>query len=82
MSELLNLKQNVLIAHPSGTDSFGTIPDMPKFGLKGGEIFLRVGVHKGEGRGFGIRHIWEAHEADLATCGCTCIDQVTHILRT
>lgn len=75
-SELLNLKQNVLIAHPSGTDSFGTIPDMPKFGLKGGEIFLRVGVHKGDGRGFGIRHIWEAHEADLAKCGCTCIDQV------
>ena len=35
-----------------------------------------LGVHKGDGRGFGIRHIWEAHEADLAKCGCTCIDQV------
>jgi len=76
LSELLNLKQNVLISHPSGSESFGTIPDMPSFGLRGGEIFLRVGVHIGANRGFGIRHIWEAHQSDLAKFGCGSIDQV------
>lgn len=76
LSELLTLKQNVLIAHPSGSESFGTIPDMPKFGLPGGEIYLRVGVHIGNNRGFGIRHIWEAHQADLEKYGCKSIDGV------
>ncbi|NWD50935.1 hypothetical protein [Pseudomonas gingeri] len=76
MSELLHLKQNVLIAHPSRSESYGTIPDMPKFGLRGGEIYLRVGVHIGDNRGFGIRHIWEAHQVDLAKYGCMSIDDV------
>lgn len=76
MSDLLNRKQNVLIPHPSGSYSYGTIPDMPNFGLRGGEIFLRVGVHIAANRGFGIRHIWEAHKSDLAKYGCGSIDHV------
>ena len=76
MSELLTLKKNVLIPHPSGSDSYGTIPSMPNFGLRGGEIFLRVGIHIGPNNGFGIRHIWEAHQSDLAKFGCTSIEQI------
>jgi len=76
LSELLNLKQNVLVAHPSGSESFGTIPDISKFELPGGEIYLRVGVHIKDNRGFGIRHIWEAHQPDLAKYGCETIDGV------
>ena len=76
MSELFKLKENVLVPHPSGSLSFGTIPDMPRFNLRGGEIYLRVGVHKGTNKGFGVRHIWEAHETDLAKYGCCVIDDV------
>ena len=76
LSDLLKLKQNALVAHPSGELSYGTIPDMPSFGLPGGEIYLRVGEHFGHNRGFGVRHIWEAHQADLAKYGCESIDQV------
>ena len=82
MSELLKFKENVLIAHPSGSMSFGTLPDMPKFDLRGGEIYLRVGVHWGDNRGFGIKHIWEAHRADLLKYNCESIDGVAaHIAK-
>lgn len=53
---------------------------MPTFGLPGGEIYLRVGVHIGDNRGFGIRHIWEAHKVDLARFNCVSIDQVAQHL--
>jgi len=76
LSDLLNLKQNALILHPAGSESYGTIPEMPNFGLRGGDIFLRAGVHLAAGRGFGVRHIWEAHQTDLAKYGCCSIDQV------
>ena len=69
LSDFLNLKENVLVSHPSGSFSFGTIPEMPKFALPGGEIYLRVGVHKGDNKGYGIRHIWEAHQKDLSRYG-------------
>jgi hypothetical protein len=77
LSELLKLKENTLVAHPTGGVSFGTIPDMPKFGLPGGEIYLRVGVHRGANSGFGVIHVWEAHQADLIKHGCTTVDGVT-----
>lgn len=49
---------------------------MPKFQLPGGEIYLRVGIHISDNKGFGIRHIWEAHRTDLEKYGCVTIDQV------
>lgn len=76
MSELLKLKKNALILHPSGSESFGTIPDMPNFDLPGGEIYLRMGEHFRDNSGFGVRHIWDAHKADLAKFGCLAIEQV------
>ena len=82
LSDFLNLKENVLVSHPSGSFSFGTIPEMPKFALPGGEIYLRVGVHKGDNKGYGIRHIWEAHQKDLSRYGCAGIEGVpAHIAK-
>lgn len=82
MSELLTLKKNALVAHPNGGFSFGTIPDMPKFDLPGGEVYLRVGEHFRAGRGFGVVHIWEAHQPDLLKHGCMTIDAVAaHIAK-
>ncbi|WP_256874116.1 hypothetical protein [Pseudomonas umsongensis] len=80
MSELLKLKENALVPHPDGGFSFGTIPDMPKFGLPGGEIYLRVGVHRRVNSGFGVIHVWEAHKADLLKHGCQTIDGVAALL--
>lgn len=76
LSELLKLKENALVAHPNGGFSFGTIPDMPTFGLPGGEIYLRVGVHRRANSGFGVIHVWEAHQADLLKHGCETMDGV------
>jgi len=71
-----DLKQNSLVFHPDGIFSFGIIPDMPQYSLPGGGVFLRAGVHLGDNRGFGVRHIWEAHQADLMKAGCGSIDGV------
>lgn len=76
MSDLLSQKPNALVEHPDGGFSFGTIPDMPKFGLPGGEVYLRVGEHKGPNKGFGVLHIWEAHNADLDRAGCCSVEGV------
>lgn len=82
LSELLSLKENALVPHPAGMLSFGTVPDMPSFALPGGEIYLRVGVHRAENRGYGVRHIWEAHCSDLKRYGCTSIEGVAaHVSR-
>lgn len=55
---------------------------MPKFGLRGGEIYLRAGVHWGPNSGFGIRHVWEAHRLDLERYGCMSIEGVAaHIAK-
>lgn len=82
LSELLKLKENVLVAHPDGGFSFGTIPDMPKFGLPGGKVYLRVGVHRRANSGFGVIHVWEAHQPDLLKHGCDTIDGVAaHIAK-
>lgn len=82
MSELLKLKENTLVAHPNGGFSFGKIPEMPSFGLPGGEVYLRVGSHRRAGSGFGVVHMWEAHQADLEKHGCSSIDNVAaHIAK-
>lgn len=71
-----DLRENALVCHPSGGFSFGAIPEMPQYSLPGGDIFLRAGVHLGPNRGFGVRHIWEAHQKDLAKHGCTSIESI------
>lgn len=82
MSDLLKLKENTLVAHPDGGFSFGEIPAMPKFGLLSGDVYLRVGIHRRANSGFGVIHVWEAHQADLLKHGCTTIDGVaTHIAK-
>lgn len=80
LSEMLKLKENTLVAHPDGGFSFGTIPDMPKFNLPGGEVFLRVGVHHRANKGFGVIHVWEAHKADLLKHGCDAVDGVAALI--
>lgn len=82
MSDFDTLKENTLVSAPCGSFSFGSIPQMPAFGLPGGEVYLRVGVHKGENKGFGVRHIWEAYRRDLFAYGCTTIMEVpAHLAR-
>lgn len=76
MSDLYSQKKNKLILHPSGSESFGTIPELRSYGIRRGEIYLRVGEHRGAHKGFGILHIWEAHQSDLVKYGCVSIDQV------
>lgn len=80
MSVLFTLKPNALVAHPSGSESFGTVPDMPKFSLPGGEIYLRVGEHFGPNSGYGVMHVWEAHRADLAKHDCLSVDSVAGLI--
>lgn len=46
------------------------------FKLRGGDIYLRAGAHWGHNRGFGVRHIWQAHCPDLQKFGCNHIDDV------
>lgn len=80
MSDLHALKPNVLVLLPDGTESLGTIPEMPQFNLPGGEVYLRVGEHRGPNRGFGVRHIWEAHRLELEKLGCTSIEGIAQFL--
>lgn len=80
LSDLLKLKENTLVQHPDGGYIFGTIPDMPKFGLPGGKIYLRVGIHRRANSGFGVVHIWEAHSADLLKHGCQTADGVAALV--
>lgn len=72
-----DLKQNSLILTPGGDECFGTIGEASKFELREGGIFLRAGAHFGPNKGFGVRHIWEAHKADLQPFGCESIEQVS-----
>lgn len=65
---LSDLKKNELVQHPKGGLSFGEVPDFPKHGLVGGPIYLRKGEHRGNG-GYGVMHIWGAHEYDLRKLG-------------
>lgn len=74
------LKQNNLVFHPSGVFSFGEIPALPQYGIRGGEIFLRAGVHVGKNNGFGVRHIWDEHEKDLRKIGYQSINDVATVV--
>lgn len=64
-----DLRKNDLIEHPKGGFSFGEIPDMPQHDIPAGHIYLRKGEHFANGSGFGVQHIWSAHEYDLRKLG-------------
>lgn len=81
-----NLKKNDLIPHPKGGNSFGIVPAMPQHSIREGNIYLRKGEHwerRGRLGGFGVAHIWAAHEYDLKRLGYsipeTVADYVAHI---
>ncbi len=76
---ITDLKKNDLIEHPKGGVSFGEIPCAPQHGLKGGSIYLRKGEHwhrHGKDHGYGVTHIWEAHQWDLKKIGYLIIEDV------
>lgn len=64
-----DLRKNDLVEHPKGGCSFGEIPDISQHGISGGKIYLRKGQHFSNGAGFGVAHIWAAHEYDLKKLG-------------
>lgn len=80
------LGQNDLVKHPKGEFSFGVMPGVEHLGLPEGEIYLRRGTHNAlRGSGYGVEHIWRAHEYDLKRSGYTIIenvaDYVAHIIQ-
>lgn len=66
---ITDLRKNDLIEHPKGGFSYREIPDMPQHGIPTGNIYLRKGEHFANGSGFGVEHIWSAHEYDLRRRG-------------
>lgn len=64
-----DLRKNDLVEHPKGGYSFGEVPDIPQHGIRTGQIYLRKGQHFANGAGFGVEHIWIAHEYDLKKLG-------------
>ena len=63
----INGSPNSHIAHPAGLPCFGSLPEFVSRGdvIPAGDIFLRVGNHRGPNSGFGVRHIWAEHENEL-----------------
>jgi hypothetical protein len=55
----------------TGELSFGTIPQLKLAGLAIPEarIHLHLGRHIGPNRGFGVRHIWAEHKAEILRAG-------------
>lgn len=57
------------ILHPeTGVRSYGIIPEGKSRGdrIPSGPIELRVGKHNGPNSGFGAKHIWAEHQAEMA----------------
>lgn len=64
---------DTLVPHPTnGTFVFGKVIEKTMKGvfIPGGPILLKVGKHGGRG-GFGVRHIWARHRAELVIRGYT-----------
>lgn len=79
------LGQDDLVEHPDGGYSFGVMPAVPHLQLPEGDIYLRRGIHyANKGNGYGVEHIWAAHEYDLKKDAYTIIesvaDYVAHII--
>lgn len=73
------LNKNDLIQHPKGGVSFGIIPEISQHSIQEGRILLRKGDHwerRGKAQGFGVVHIWTAHEYDLRKLGYLTIEDV------
>lgn len=77
MKLISDLKPNDLVEHPKGGFSFGVIPPVPHLKLPEGNIYLRRGSHDPvEDNGYGVEHIWAAHEYDLKGKGYRIIEDV------
>ncbi|MES0197004.1 hypothetical protein [Mesorhizobium sp. M0011] len=62
---------NTLIQHPSnGTYYFGRVEEKNVRGvaIPGAPVVLKLGRHSARG-GFGVRHIWARHKAEVLACG-------------
>lgn len=55
---------------PCGSSVLGSIPEIPLFGIRGGPIYLREGVHKAKNKGFGAYHIFAEHRHELEKFEC------------
>lgn len=62
----MSKNQNILNPY-TGEPSYGIIPELSSRGIifPEGHIHLRKGEHRGPQRGFGVEHIWAAHEKEL-----------------
>lgn len=79
MKLISELKTNDLVEHPSGVYSFGVVPAVVHLGLKEGHIYLRRGQHSpAKDKGYGVEHIWAAHEYDLKEKGYRIIEDVAY----
>ncbi len=61
---------------------FGKIPEIyhGRDYFPSGDIYLRYGEHKGINRGFGVAHIWQAHQKELLQLGYTEEIHVSHFV--
>jgi hypothetical protein len=66
--------KNTFMVNPyNNTLIFGKIPEIyhGRDYFPWGDIYLRYGEHKGINRGFGVVHIWQAHQKELLQLGYT-----------
>lgn len=78
----INGSPNSHIAHPAGLPCFGSLPEFVSRGdvIPAGDIFLRVGNHRGPNSGFGVRHIWAEHEKELVRLGYHTVNDVARFV--
>lgn len=72
--------KDCFVPHPkTGLLAYGFVGEYRhrRLSVPSGEVRLRVGKHFGGGRGFGVRHILEAHSKELARYGCLSIAGVS-----
>lgn len=73
---------NSHVAHPSGLPCYGSLPEFVSRGdvIPAGDIYLRVGNHRGPNSGFGVRHIWAEHEKELVRLGYHTVNDVARFV--
>ena len=72
-------RPNDPVPHPeTGETSYGAVPEGKSRGdrIPAGLIELRTGRHSGPNRGFGAKHIWAEHQAEMAQAGFSCEEDV------
>lgn len=81
---ILKLKQNQLVEHPDGGQTFGVIPAIERLDATEALIYLKAGFHRAlPGRapiGYGVKHIWEGKKKELRNRGCTKPDDLPRFI--